>query len=81
VVEGDLVIVSGLSSGWGDQARGGHRFFAFQKTTGQTYWVSSPGGQPYDTTYAPLYAAEIDGMRILMTGGATAPCSPSSRNR
>jgi len=69
VVEGDLVIVSGLSSGWGDQARGGHRFFAFQKTTGQTYWVSSPGGQPYDTTYAPLYAAEIDGTRILMTGG------------
>lgn len=69
VVEGDLVIVSGLSSGWGEQARGGHRFFAFHKTTGQTYWVSSPGGQPYDTTYAPLYAAEIDGTRILMTGG------------
>src|SRR3990172_9400393 len=37
--------------------------------TGQTYWVSSPGGQPYDTVYAPLYAADIDGMRILMTGG------------
>ncbi len=69
VVEGDLVIVSGLSSGWGEQARGGHRFFAFQKATGQTYWVSSPGGQPYDTVYAPLYAAEVDGTRILMTGG------------
>jgi len=69
VVEGDLVIVSGLSSGWGDQARGGHRFFAFEKTTGQTYWVSSPGGQPYDTVYAPIYAAEIDGTRMLMTGG------------
>jgi outer membrane protein assembly factor BamB len=69
LVEGDLVIVSGLSSGWGDQARGGHRFFAFDKATGQTYWVSSPGGQPYDTVYAPLYAAEVDGTRILMTGG------------
>jgi outer membrane protein assembly factor BamB len=69
VVEGDLVIVSGLSSGWGDQARGGHRVFAFHKTTGQTYWVSSPGGQPYDTVYAPLYAAEVDGTRILMIGG------------
>jgi outer membrane protein assembly factor BamB len=69
VVEGELVIVSGLSSGWGEQARGGHRFFAFHKTTGETYWVSSPGGPPYDTTYAPLYAAEIDGTRILMTGG------------
>ncbi len=69
IIEGDLVIVSGLSSGWGEQARGGHRFFAFHKATGQTYWVSSPGGQPYDTVYAPLYAAEIDGTRILMTGG------------
>jgi outer membrane protein assembly factor BamB len=69
VVEGELVIVSGLSSGWGEQARGGHRFFAFHKTTGETYWVSSPGGQPYDTTYAPLYATEVDGTRLLMTGG------------
>jgi outer membrane protein assembly factor BamB len=69
VVEGELVIVSGLSSGWGEQARGAHRFFAFHKKTGETYWVSSPGGQPYDTVYAPLYAAEVDGTRILMTGG------------
>ncbi|MGH9336937.1 MAG: PQQ-binding-like beta-propeller repeat protein, partial [Vicinamibacteria bacterium] len=69
VVEGDLLIVSGLSSGWGDQARGGHRFFAFHKKTGETYWVSSPAGQPLDTTYAPLYAAEVDGVRLLMTGG------------
>jgi outer membrane protein assembly factor BamB len=69
VIEGDLVIVSGLSSGWGEQARAGHRFFAFHKMTGATYWVSSPGGQPYDTTYAPLYATEIDGTRMLMTGG------------
>jgi outer membrane protein assembly factor BamB len=69
VIEGDLVIVSGLSSGWGEQARGGHRFFAFHKSTGETYWVSSPGGAPYDTTYAPLYATEIGGTRLLMTGG------------
>jgi outer membrane protein assembly factor BamB len=69
VVEGDLVIVSGLSSGWGEQARGGHRIFAFHKLTGETYWVSSPGGQPYDTTYAPLYAAEVQGTRLLITGG------------
>jgi outer membrane protein assembly factor BamB len=68
VVEGDLVIVSGLSSGWGDQARGAHRIFAFHKRTGETYWVSSPGGQPYDTTYAPLFAADVDGTRVLMTG-------------
>lgn len=69
VIEGDLVIVSGLSSGWGEQARGGQRFFAFHKLTGETYWVSSPGGQPYDTTYAPPYLTEVGGVRMLITGG------------
>ena len=69
VIEGDLLIVSGLSSGWGEQARGGQRFFAFDKTTGETQWVSSPGGRPYDTTYAPPYATEVGGVRLLITGG------------
>ena len=69
VIEGNLLIVSGLSSGWGEQARGGQRFFAFDKTTGDTQWVSSPGGRPYDTTYAPPYATEVAGVRLLITGG------------
>ena len=69
VIEGELLIVSGLSSGWGEQARGGQRFFAFDKTTGETQWVSSPGGRPYDTTYAPPYATEVGGVRLLITGG------------
>jgi outer membrane protein assembly factor BamB len=69
VIEGDLVIVSGLSSGWGEQARGSQRFFAFDKSTGHTRWVSSPGGRPYDTTYAPPYVTEVGGVRLLITGG------------
>ena len=69
VIEGDLVIVSGLSSGWGEQARGGQRFFAFDHQTGETIWVSSPGGRPYDTTYSPPIAVNIDGTRLLLAGG------------
>ena len=69
VIEGELLIVSGLSSGWGEQARGSQRFFAFDKATGDTRWVSSPGGRPYDTTYAPPYVTEIGGVRMLITGG------------
>ena len=69
VIEGDLVIVSGLSAGWGEQARGSQRFFALDKATGATQWVSSPGGRPYDTTYAPPYATEVNGVRLLITGG------------
>ena len=69
MIDGDLVIVSGLNSGWGDQARGGQRFFAFDKSTGETVWVSSPGGRPYDTTYAPFITAEIDGTHLMLAGG------------
>ena len=70
VIEGELVIVSGLSSGWGSQARGSHRFFAFDKKTGETLWVSQPGGRPFDTTYSPPIATVINGTRLLIAGGS-----------
>ena len=69
VIEGDLLIVSGLNSGWGNQARGAQRFFAFDKSTGETIWVSSPGGRPYDTTYSPPIGVDINGTRLLIAGG------------
>ncbi|MBI1984475.1 MAG: PQQ-binding-like beta-propeller repeat protein, partial [Acidobacteria bacterium] len=69
VVEGQLVIVSGINSGWGNQARGGHRFMAFDKHTGETVWVSLPGGRPYDTTYSTPIGAVIHGTRLLIAGG------------
>jgi outer membrane protein assembly factor BamB len=69
LVDGDLVIVSGLNSGWGEQARGGQRFFAFDKRTGETVWVSQPGGRPYDTTYSPPVIGLVGGVRLLIQGG------------
>src|SRR6185295_5841970 len=70
VVEGDLVIVSGITSGWGDQAKGAHRFMAFDKATGDAVWVASPGGRPFDTTYSPPVVTAIDGTRLLIAGGS-----------
>jgi len=69
IVEGDLVIVSSVATGWGAQARAGHRFLAFNKKTGATVYVSTPGGRPFDTTYAPPIVAEINGTRMLIAGG------------
>ncbi|MGH9632274.1 MAG: PQQ-binding-like beta-propeller repeat protein, partial [Bryobacteraceae bacterium] len=69
VIDGDLVIVSGVSSGWGNQSRASHRFMAFDKKTGKTVWVSTPGGRPYDTTYSPPLIADVNGTRLLMAGG------------
>lgn len=69
VVEGPLLIVSGITTGWGDQARAAHRFMAFDKKTGDYTWVSSPGGRPFDTTYSPPFVADVAGTRLLMAGG------------
>ncbi|MBC8164741.1 MAG: PQQ-binding-like beta-propeller repeat protein [Bryobacteraceae bacterium] len=70
IIEGPLVIVSGITSGWGDLARAGHRFMAFDKKTGEYVWFSSPGGRPFDTTYSPPVVADVDGIRMFMAGGS-----------
>ncbi|MCS7024486.1 MAG: PQQ-like beta-propeller repeat protein [Bryobacteraceae bacterium] len=69
VVYQNLVIVSGISNGWGDHARAAHRFFAFDKRTGELVWISTPGGRPYDTTYSPPVIAEVEGTKLLISGG------------
>ena len=68
VIDGDLVIVSGVSTGWGQYSRAGHRFFAFDRKNGDLVYLSAPGGRPYDTTYSPPIIADIDGVRQLISG-------------
>jgi len=70
VIDGDLVIVSGASFGWGTNSGGSHRFYAFDKRTGETVYVSQPGGRPYDTTYAGVIIADVNGTRLLISGTA-----------
>ncbi|HEX3186238.1 MAG TPA: PQQ-binding-like beta-propeller repeat protein [Pyrinomonadaceae bacterium] len=70
IIDGDLVIISGVTFMWGTNGRGGHRFMAFDKKTGETMWISSPGQRPYDTTYAPPIIANINGTRLLIQGSS-----------
>ncbi|HET8783819.1 MAG TPA: PQQ-binding-like beta-propeller repeat protein, partial [Pyrinomonadaceae bacterium] len=70
LIDGDLVIVSGVMFMWGTHGRGGHRFVAFDKKTGETMWVSSPGARPYDTTYAPPIIVNVNGTRLLIQGAS-----------
>jgi outer membrane protein assembly factor BamB len=68
VVDGDLVIVKAASSTWGTQANRSIRFMAFDKRTGETVWVSTPGGRPFDTDYSQPLVTRINGARLLISG-------------
>ena len=69
IVEGDKVILNTLLQGWGDLGRPGNRYFAFDKRTGKTIWVSSPQPRHYDTNYSSPIVATIDGVPQIIVGG------------
>ncbi|HKQ90835.1 MAG TPA: PQQ-binding-like beta-propeller repeat protein, partial [Blastocatellia bacterium] len=62
IIEGDLVIVGTVTDGFGDIASRRHRYYAFDKRTGENVWISTPGGRPFDTTYSTPVVTTIDGM-------------------
>ncbi len=68
ILDGNLLIVSFLSAGWGSTFIPRHRFYALDKRTGETVWLSTPGNAPYDTTYSVPVVREIDGSRLLIAG-------------
>lgn len=68
VVDGNLVIVKAASSTWGAQGNRSIRLMAFDKRTGETVWISTPGGRPFDTDYSGPIIARINGTRLLITG-------------
>ncbi len=70
VVDEDLVIISYLSSNWGRHTPGRHRYFAFDKRSGEVVWLATPGGRPLDTTYSVPVVATINGVRLLIGGNA-----------
>lgn len=70
LVDGDLVITSGVTFSWGEHHRGLHRWMAFDKRTGETVWTSAPGSRPYDTTYAAPVIAGVNGTRLLIQGAS-----------
>ncbi len=70
IVEGDKVILNALIQNWGpDLGRPGNRYFAFDKATGQTIWVSSPQARHYDTNYSTPIVVDVNGARLMVVGG------------
>lgn len=69
MVDGDKVILTALILAWGDLNRTGNRYFAFDKRTGQTVWISSPQTKHYDTNYSSPIVADINGTKAIIVGG------------
>lgn len=56
---------------WGTGAqKAGHRYFAFDKRTGEVLWAAQPGGRPLDTTYSTPAVTVVDGKRLLIAANA-----------
>jgi outer membrane protein assembly factor BamB len=69
IVDGDLVILSMVSSNWGDQAIGRTRFVAFNKKNGAVVWWASTGFRPKNTYSSVPVVATINGERLVIGGG------------
>lgn len=68
VVFEDLVITSGVMTGWGETAVPAHRFVAFDKRTGVAQWLKSTKLRPEDTTYSTPVFTTFNGQAAMVVG-------------
>ncbi len=69
-IEEDRVFLCINSSSWGKHARPTHRYFAFDKKTGEIITSFEPGGAPLDTTYSMPVVTVINGRRMMITANS-----------
>lgn len=67
LIDKDLVITRGITSGWGAAGPAGDRLYAFDKKTGELVWMSSPADRPQDNTFSHPFLTWLDGKRVLIT--------------
>lgn len=65
----DVVIISGVMTGWAEASVPAHRFLAFDKKTGVARWMLSTKLRPEDTTYSTPVFATFKGQAALVVGG------------
>ena len=68
IVFEDLVILSGVMTGWDEYAIPAHRYVAFNKATGEAVWIQSTKVRPEDTTYSTPFVTVVDGQAAIITG-------------
>ncbi len=68
VVFEDLVIISGVTTGWGETALPAHRVLALDKNDGRLVWISSTRPLPEDTTYSTPLVTAFNGQAAIVFG-------------
>ncbi len=68
IVEGDLIIVHGITTNWGGEGPARDRFYAFQKTSGEPVWATTPGVEPKDSSFSTPAIEWRNGRRVLYAG-------------
>jgi len=75
VIEGDLVIVRGITANWGAEGPASDRFYGFDKITGELVWSSSPGEvPPVDSSFSTPILTTIDGQRVFVAATGCGNC-------
>jgi outer membrane protein assembly factor BamB len=64
----DLIIASGVMTGFGEHAIPAHRFVAFDKRNGQAVWVLATRLRPEDTTYSTPIIGNFNGQAAMVFG-------------
>lgn len=65
----DLVIISGVMTGWAEASVPAHRIVAFDKKTGNAVWMLSTKLRPEDTTYSTPIFTTFSGQAAMVFGG------------
>lgn len=76
IVDGDLVVVHGITANWGANGAAADRFYAFDKKSGDLVWASTPGERPKDNSFSLPYFTFLNGRRVLIapTGDGSVVC-------
>jgi outer membrane protein assembly factor BamB len=68
VIFENLVIISAVTTGWGELARPAHRFMAFDKSSGTLVWMNGTRPLPDDTTYSTPALTVFNGQAAMVFG-------------
>ncbi len=73
IIDEDRVVISFtyILTQWDTgKKKAGHRYYAFDKRTGEILWMAQPGGRPLNTTYSAPIVTVADGRRLMIAPNA-----------